>query len=104
MSLVREEYTDLVADCENNLQTVTHAAELMPKKHGDLYDIQREQLKHAFEWYNISVENLVAFQRNQQHRRQLDSYDFEHLTWLCNSYRQVIHSLKNVYSFSSSEQ
>jgi len=104
MSLVTEEYQDLVADCENNLVTVTNAAELMPKKHDRLYDIQREQLKHAFEWYNISVKNLVAFQRKQQHRQQLDSFDFEHLTWLCNSYRQVIQDIKRVYSFSSSEQ
>lgn len=95
---IRKEYEDLVADCEENFETVTYAAEIYN------YRLNRERLKHAFDWYDISVKKLIAFQREQQHRRQLDSYDFEHLTMLCNSDRQVIQDMQEVYSFLSSEQ
>ena len=123
---IREEYEDLVADCEKNLETVTYAAEIYNYQRARLNATvnqrarlnatvnqrarlnatvnQRERLKHAFDWYDISVKNLIAFQRKQQHQRQLDSYDFEHLTMLCNSDRQVIQDMKEVYSFLSSEQ
>ena len=107
---IREEYVDLVADCETNLETVTHAAETYNYQRKRLnatvnqLDRQRERLKHAFDWYDISVKKLIAFQRKQQHRRQLDSHDFEHLTWLCNSYRQVIQDMQEAYFFKSSEQ
>ena len=94
MSLVRDKYKDLVADCENNLDTVTYAAEKMPKRRGPSYVHRLDRLKDALEWYHISVEKLVAFQREQQNDPQLDSYDFEHLTSLCVSHRNELHNMQ----------
>ena len=93
MSFVREEYKDLVAECENNLDTVTYAAEQMPKRPGHAYDYRRDRLQAALQWYRISVEKLVAFQREQEKDPQLDSYDFEHLTRLCVSHRNTLRNM-----------
>jgi hypothetical protein len=94
MNPVREDYEDLVAECERNLDTVNYAAEQM---HGCVwgrsYDYRRDRLEAALEWYRISVEKLVAFQREQEKDPQLDSYDFEHLTRLCVSHRDTLRNM-----------
>jgi len=93
MSVVREAYEDLVADCYNNLDTLNLAAEQIPKRAGPVYNYRRDQLQDAFKEYHISVNKLVAFHKKQQIQRQLDPYDLKHLTELCKYYSDELRKM-----------
>lgn len=96
--LAREEFEDLVANCEHGYSAALFAAEQIPKQQGFVFEQRCFVLKGVFQEFEDSVNGILVFQhkvsRMPEEEKGLNQDDLRHLDELCQTYSEAVEKMQ----------